>query len=76
MRGDKAPKGAALLKLAQETGRVMDRLLVEEIAPDDLLQDRVLDLVGDLSDHWVRNLHLFATVQRLWLVSGRGRQGL
>ncbi len=67
VRGEKAPKGAALLKLAQETGQVMDRLLVEEIAPDDLLSDRVIDLVGDLSDHWRDNLHLFATVQRLWL---------
>ncbi len=66
-RGDKAPKGAALLKLAAETGQVMDRLLVEEIAPDDLLSPRVLDLVGDLSDHWRKNLHLFATIQRLWL---------
>ncbi|MFB0611614.1 PD-(D/E)XK nuclease family protein [Aurantiacibacter poecillastricola] len=67
VRGEKAPKGAALLRLAHETGRVMDRLLVEEIAPDDLLSDRVLDLVGDLSDHWRDNLHLFATIQRLWL---------
>ncbi|WP_420807519.1 PD-(D/E)XK nuclease family protein [Aurantiacibacter odishensis] len=67
VRGDQAPKGAALLRLARETGQVMDRLLVEEIAPDDLLSERVLDLVGDLSDHWRDNLHLFATVQRLWL---------
>ncbi|RIV83358.1 PD-(D/E)XK nuclease family protein [Aurantiacibacter zhengii] len=67
VRGDKAPRGAALLRLARETGQVMDRLLVEEIAPDDLLSDGVLDMVGDLSEHWRYNLHLFATVQRLWL---------
>ncbi|WP_338245290.1 PD-(D/E)XK nuclease family protein [Aurantiacibacter hainanensis] len=67
VRGDKAPKGAALLTLARELGQVMDRLLIEEIAPDDLLSDRVLDLVGELSDHWRDNLHLFATIQRLWL---------
>ena len=67
VRGEKAPKGAALLRLAREAGQVMDRLLVEEIAPDDLLSDPVIDLVGDLSDHWRDNLHLFATVQRLWL---------
>ena len=65
--GDTAPPDAALLRLARETGQVMDRLLIEEVAPDDLLSDRVIDLVGDLSDHWRRNLHLFATVQRLWL---------
>ncbi len=67
VQGDEAPKGSALLRLALETGQVMDRLLVEEIAPDDLLSDAVIDLVGDLSDHWRRNLHLFATIQRLWL---------
>lgn len=67
LRGEQAPKGGALLNLAREMGQVMDRLLVEEIAPDDLLSDRVLDLVGDLSDHWRENLHLFATIQRLWL---------
>ncbi|APE28916.1 PD-(D/E)XK nuclease family protein [Aurantiacibacter gangjinensis] len=67
VKGDDAPKGAALLNLARETGQVMDRLLVEEIAPEDLLSDAVLDLVGDLSDHWRENLHLFATLQRLWL---------
>ncbi|MGB3796651.1 MAG: PD-(D/E)XK nuclease family protein, partial [Alteraurantiacibacter sp.] len=65
--GEKAPRGAALLTLALETGQVMDRLLVEEIAPDELLSHRVIDLVGDLSDHWRANLHLFATIQRLWL---------
>ena len=73
VRGDKAPRGAALLKLARETGQVMDRLLVEEIAPEDLLSDAVLDLVGDLSDHWRENLHLFATVQRLWLAELESR---
>ncbi|RPF72555.1 double-strand break repair protein AddB [Aurantiacibacter spongiae] len=65
--GENAPKGNALLRLAFETGQVMDRLLVEEIAPEDLLSDQVLDLVGDLSDHWREYLHLFATVQRRWL---------
>lgn len=66
VRGEAAPNGSALLRLALETGQVMDRLLVENIAPEDLLADRVLDLVGDLSDHWRGNLHLFATVQQLW----------
>ncbi len=66
VRGEEAPSGSALLRLAFETGRVMDRLLVEEIAPEDLLSDKVVDLVGDLADHWRENLHLFATVQQLW----------
>ncbi len=65
---DDAPGGSALLRLAAETGRTMDRLLAEEVAPEDLLSDRVLDLFArDLAEHWQRGLHLFATVQRMWL---------
>lgn len=74
--GDEAPGSPALLKLAQDTARTMDRLLVEDIAPEDLLQDRVLDLFErDLSEHWRTNLHRFATVQHLWLaeLSAEGR---
>ncbi|WP_435417800.1 PD-(D/E)XK nuclease family protein [Parerythrobacter aurantius] len=62
-----APKGPALFKLARETARTMDRLLVEGIGPEELLQDRVLDLFGNLAGHWQDSLHRFATVQRLWL---------
>ena len=64
--GDKAPKGATLLRLARETAATVDRLLAEEIAPDDLTQDRVLDLVGDLAEHWQRSLVVFARVQARW----------
>lgn len=73
--GDKAPKGPALFKLAQETARTMDRLLVEDIGPEELLQDRVLDLFGDLAGHWQDSLHRFASVQRIWLadLEGSGR---
>ncbi|MGN3973444.1 PD-(D/E)XK nuclease family protein [Tsuneonella sp. SYSU-LHT278] len=65
--GEAAPRGAALLRLARETARTMDRLLVEDIAPEELLQDRVLDLVGDLADHWRNSLRRFARVQQRWL---------
>ncbi|OYW44095.1 MAG: double-strand break repair protein AddB [Sphingomonadales bacterium 32-68-7] len=61
------PKGSALLRLAHETGRAMDRLLVENVSPEDLLGEAVLALVGDLQQHWTDNLRLFAAVQRLWL---------
>lgn len=64
--GDDAPKGATLLRLARETAATMDRLLAEEIAPDDLLGDRVLDLVGDLAAHWQASLVTFARVQQRW----------
>ncbi len=72
--GDTAPKGSALLRLAAETARTMDRLLVEEIGPEELLSDRVLDLFArDLAGHWQRGLHLFATVQRMWLAELQAR---
>ncbi|MBC7159772.1 MAG: double-strand break repair protein AddB, partial [Porphyrobacter sp.] len=65
-KGPDAPRGAALLRLAFELGRTMDRLLVEDVAPEDLLGERVLDLVGDLAGHWTHSLHLFASVQQRW----------
>ena len=65
--GDEAPSPARLLRLARETGATMDRLLVEDVAPEDLLSDDVLALVGDLSDHWQGSLRLFARTQAKWL---------
>lgn len=64
--GTDAPKGATLLRLARETAATMDRLLAEEIAPDDLFGPRVLDLVGDLAAHWQASLVTFARVQARW----------
>ena len=65
--GEGAPRGATLLRLAREAGRTMDRLLVEDIAPEALYGDAVLDLLGDLSGHWQASLRLFARVQARWL---------
>jgi ATP-dependent helicase/nuclease subunit B len=67
VRGDKAPKGAALLRLAQETGRTMDRLLVEGVTPDELLSDHVVGIVGEQSDHWKDSTRDFLMVQAYWL---------
>ncbi|MBH5322810.1 PD-(D/E)XK nuclease family protein [Aurantiacibacter sediminis] len=72
---ENAPKGAALLRLAFETGQVMDRLLVEEIAPGALRQDEVLSIFEEkLSAHWQDNLRDFAKLQQYWLadLSARG----
>lgn len=64
---DQAPPDSALLRLAQEQARTMDRLLVEDIGPEELLQERVLDRLSDLSGHWRNSLRLFARVQIRWL---------
>ncbi|MFU7529629.1 double-strand break repair protein AddB [Qipengyuania sp. ASV99] len=68
-QGDTPLPGAARLRLAREMARVMDRLLVEEKAPEDLTSQSVLDMLGDLSGHWQNSLRLFARVQARW----RGR---
>ena len=65
--GDDAPKNATLLRLARETGATMDRLLVEGIAPEQLLDENVLQMVGDLSAHWQASLRTFARVQARWV---------
>lgn len=65
---DRVPQGSALFRFASDLGRTMDRLLAEEIDPDDLFGPRVLDLFEkDLAGHWQRSLHTFATIQRHWL---------
>ena len=71
--GADAPRGSALLRLAFEMGRAFDRLLAEEIAPESLLSDTVLDLTGDLAEHWKRSLRLFARVQMRWLAELEAR---
>lgn len=67
--GEERPalKGSARLRLAFDLARTMDRLLVEEIGPEELLEERVTGLLGDLAGHWQVSLHLFARVQARWL---------
>jgi len=64
--GEEPLPGAARLRLARDIARTMDRLLVEEKTPDDLISEPVLDMLGDLSEHWQRSLRLFAKVQARW----------
>lgn len=65
--GMEALPGRARLNLAREMARTMDRLLVEEKAPADLMADDVLDQLGNLADHWKRAIRLFARVNARWL---------
>lgn len=65
--GKDAPGSATIMRLAHDIAVTMDRLLVEDIGPQELLKDAVLDLLGDLSGHWQNSLHLFARVQARWV---------
>ena len=49
-------------EVAKDIAAAMDRLLVEDIGPEQLLKDEVLNLLGDLSGHWQNSLRLFARV--------------
>ncbi len=66
LQGADAPKGAALLRLALEAGRTMDRLLVEGIEPQALLQDDVLAIIGDLAGHWRDSTREFLQLATFW----------
>lgn len=67
VKGAEAPRGAALLRLAFEAARTMDRLLVEGIAPDDLLSEGVIGIVGEQAEHWRASTVDFLKVQQYWL---------
>ena len=65
--GDDAPPTSALLRLARETAATMDRLLVENVAPDELVGEPVLAQLDNLAKHWQKSIHIFARVQQRWL---------
>ncbi|WP_095011205.1 double-strand break repair protein AddB [Tsuneonella mangrovi] len=65
--GKDAPRGSALLRLARDVATTMDRLLVEDIGPEELLEERVVGIVGELAGHWQRATRRFARVQAKWL---------
>ncbi|MFA7604604.1 MAG: PD-(D/E)XK nuclease family protein [Novosphingobium sp.] len=67
VEGEAAGKGAALLRRAFELGRTMDRLLVEGIAPIDLMAEAVVGIVGELAGHWQDSTRTFLKVQQHWL---------
>lgn len=71
--GDAAPRGPALLRQAFELARTMDRLLVEGIAPEELLAERVLGVVGEQASHWQASIRTFARVQLRWLAELEAR---
>lgn len=65
-QGDAVLPGAALLRMARDLARTMDRLLIEGKTPEDLVSEPVLEMLDDLSGHWQKSLRLFAAVQARW----------
>ncbi len=65
--GDEVPSDAARLRMARDLAATMDRLLIEEVAPDELMGDRVIGLLDNLADHWRGSLRIFARIQARWL---------
>jgi hypothetical protein len=66
IEGDEAPKGAALLRRAWEAGQTMDRLAVEGIAPETLLSDEIVALVGEQAGHWRDSTRGFLKLMAHW----------
>jgi ATP-dependent helicase/nuclease subunit B len=64
--GREPPRGAALLRMAQEIARAIDRLLVENIDPEALFGERVRQVLAEMSEHWLQNTRLFAAVHAMW----------
>ncbi len=56
----------ALLRLAFETGRTIDRLAIEGIGFERLIEERIAGIVGDQADHWIQSTRQFAVVLANW----------
>ncbi|MEM8724171.1 MAG: double-strand break repair protein AddB, partial [Pseudomonadota bacterium] len=68
LTGEEKPPlpGAARLRMARDLARTMDRLLVEEKSPADLLDETILDLEPSLAGHWQDSIRLFSRVLVRW----------
>ena len=57
---------AGLLRQARALAQSMDRLSVEDVPPERLLDEAVIGLVGELSKHWQASTGQFARVLYRW----------
>jgi ATP-dependent helicase/nuclease subunit B len=71
--GREPPRGAALLRMAREIGRTIDRLLVEDIDPEALFGEKLQQVFAEMASHWIDNTKLFAAVHAMWLAELRAR---
>ena len=59
-------KTPGLLRLAFDMGRTMDRLAVEGIGFEKLIEERIVGIVGEQAQHWIDSTRTFATVLARW----------
>jgi ATP-dependent helicase/nuclease subunit B len=71
--GERAPSTPGLLRLAFETGRTMDRLAIEGLDFEDLLDIRIAGIVGEQSRHWIESTKDFAGVLARWQLEAAER---
>lgn len=64
--GEEAPGEAALLRQARGIAQGIDRLLVEDVRIEDMLDEAVVGIAAELSAHWQDSTRLFATVFAKW----------
>lgn len=64
--GEDAPGEAALLRQARGIAQGIDRLLVEGVQPERMLDEAVIGIAAELSEHWQESTRLFARVFFRW----------
>ncbi|OYW49612.1 MAG: double-strand break repair protein AddB [Novosphingobium sp. 28-62-57] len=64
--GDEAPGEAALIRQAKGIAQGIDRLLVEGVRVEDMLNEAVVGIATELSEHWQNATRLFARVFKQW----------
>ena len=64
--GKDAPPMPALLRLAFDTGRTIDRLAIEGIGFERLIEERIAGIVGEQARHWIDSTRQFATILAQW----------
>ncbi|MFY7835966.1 MAG: double-strand break repair protein AddB [Novosphingobium sp.] len=63
---DEAPGEAALIRQAKGMAQGIDRLLVEGVRVEDMLDESVVGVAAELSGHWQDATRLFATIFARW----------
>ena len=64
--GSEVPGKAALLRQAKGLAQGIDRLLVEGVSIADMLDEGVVGIAAELSEHWQASTRLFARVFARW----------